>query len=68
MPEEGRPPVPPALQVTAAWVWRLLLLAAGVWLVATLLTKLLLLVVPVAVAVVATALLKPAADWLARHG
>jgi predicted PurR-regulated permease PerM len=60
--------VEPLVRKTAAWAWRLLvILAAGVaflWLVA----RLEIIVVPVLLALMISALLVPAVDWLDRRG
>lgn len=60
--------VDPLVRKAAAWAWRLLVimgaLAALVWLVGLLQV----IVVPVALAVILTALLVPAVDWLDRRG
>src|ERR1700727_1180351 len=60
--------VEPLVRKTAAWAWRLLvILAAGVaflWLVA----RLEIIVVPVALALLISALLVPPVDWLDRRG
>jgi predicted PurR-regulated permease PerM len=65
-PAEGR--VPGWLQTGAAWSWRLLLLAAAVYLVARLLGVLYVVVVPCVAAVLLTALLQPLAARLRRAG
>ncbi len=60
--------VDPFVRKAAAWCWRLLVILAAVlallWLVATLQV----IVVPVALAVMVTALMLPAVDWLDRRG
>lgn len=59
--------VPTPLVVAAAWTWRLAVVAVGLagalWLVSVFQV----IVVPVLVAVLATALLAPLVDWLQRH-
>lgn len=60
--------VSPLVRKSAAWAWRLLVLFAAVMAVFWLLEKLLVLVVPVALATMLTALLLPAVDWLDRRG
>lgn len=59
--------VPRSVQVTAAWSWRLLLiaaaLAASLWLIAVLKV----IVVPVAIALLVTVLLGPVVGWLQRQ-
>ena len=53
----GHPGVPRSLARTAAWSWRLLLAGAAVWFTASLLARLTLVVVPVVLALLLTALL-----------
>ena len=60
--------VPPFLATTAGWLWRLLVVAVAGWLAIAAARRLLLLLAPVAVAIVFTALLKPLADRLHRRG
>jgi predicted PurR-regulated permease PerM len=69
MPErrpEGR--VPGWLQTGAAWSWRLLLLAAAIYLITRLLGLLYIVVVPCVAALLLTALLQPLAARLRRAG
>lgn len=71
MPAEGRcddDAVEPVVRKAAAWSWRLLVILAAVLAVLWLLTELAVIVVPVALAVILTALLLPAVDWLDRRG
>jgi len=70
-PAEGRcddDAVEPVVRKAAAWSWRLLVILAAVLAVLWLLTELAVIVVPVALAVILTALLLPAVDWLDRRG
>ena len=60
--------VPPFLATTAGWLWRLLVVGVAGWLAIVAARRLLLLLAPVAVAIVLTALLKPLADRLRRRG
>ncbi|MFE0459549.1 AI-2E family transporter [Kitasatospora sp. NPDC058965] len=60
------PQVGPGLQKTAGYAWRLLVLAAALYLVLIVLGRLVLPVVAVFVALVITSLLRPVADLLAR--
>jgi putative heme transporter len=60
--------VSPLVRKAAAWAWRLLVLFAAVMALLWLLEKLMVLVVPVALATMLTALLLPAVDWLDRRG
>jgi len=65
-PESGR--VPGWLATGAAWSWRLLILAAAVYLVARVLGMLSIVVVPCIVALLLTALLQPLTARLRRAG
>jgi predicted PurR-regulated permease PerM len=65
-PQDGR--VPGWLQTGAAWSWRLLLLAAVIYLIARLLGTLYIVVVPCVAALLLTALLQPLAARLRRAG
>ena len=60
--------VSPLVRKSAAWAWRLLILFAAVMALLWLLQQLLVLVVPVALATMLTALLLPVVDWLDRRG
>jgi predicted PurR-regulated permease PerM len=60
--------VTPLVRKSAAWAWRLLVLLAAVIAVLWVAEKLLVLVVPVALATMLTALLLPLVDWLDRRG
>ena len=65
-PESGR--VPGWLRTGAAWSWRLLILAAAIYLVARVLGILYIVVVPCIVALLLTALLQPLTARLRRAG
>jgi predicted PurR-regulated permease PerM len=65
-PEQAR--VPGWLQTGAAWSWRLLLLAAAIYLVARVLGVLYIVVVPCVAALLLTAVLQPLAGRLRRAG
>lgn len=65
-PEPGR--VPGWLQMGAAWSWRLLLIAAAIYLIARVLGVLYVVVVPCIVALLLTALLQPVTARLRRAG
>jgi predicted PurR-regulated permease PerM len=65
-PESSR--VPGWLQTGAAWSWRLLLLAAAIYLVARVLGVLYIVVVPCVAAMLLTAVLQPLAGRLRRAG
>lgn len=60
--------VDPFVRKAAAWSWRLLVILAAVLAVLWLVNRLQVIVVPVALAVILTALLLPAVDWLDRRG
>ncbi|CAH0135678.1 AI-2E family transporter [Microbacterium foliorum] len=59
--------VPIGLRVTAAYAWRLLLIAAAVAGIIWLVIELKLLVIPLMVGILITALLWPALQWMLRH-
>ncbi|WP_046300646.1 MULTISPECIES: AI-2E family transporter [unclassified Mycobacterium] len=60
--------VHPTVRKAAAWAWRLLVLFAAVLLVLLIMRRLEVIVVPVAIAMMVSALLLPGVDWLSRHG
>ncbi|GAB3601158.1 AI-2E family transporter [Microbacterium tumbae] len=60
--------VPYALRVTAGYAWRLLLIAAAVGVIIWLVIQLKLLVIPLLVGILVTALLWPAFEAMLRHG
>ncbi|AYJ07205.1 AI-2E family transporter [Mycobacterium avium] len=60
--------VEPIVRKTAAWAWRLLVILAAALAVFWVLAKLEVIVVPVLVALLLSALLVPVVDWLDRHG
>jgi putative heme transporter len=62
-----QPPVPPALRQATAYAWRLLVIAAAIGVVVWLVIQLKLLVVPMLVAILITALVWPAFSFLLRH-
>lgn len=59
--------VPRSLRIAASWAWRLLMLAGAAFAVLWMLAKLQLVVVPVAIALLLSALLAPAVGWLRRR-
>jgi predicted PurR-regulated permease PerM len=65
-PDQSR--VPSWLQTAAAWSWRLLLLAIGIYLITRVLGILYIVVVPCVAALLLTALLQPLAGRLRRAG
>ena len=60
--------VDPLVRKTAAWAWRLLVILAAIGALLFLAERLKVIVVPVALAVIGTALMLPAVDWLDRRG
>lgn len=60
--------VHPTVRKAAAWTWRLLLLFGAVLVVLLVMRRLEVIVVPVAIAMMMSALLLPGVDWLSRHG
>ncbi|QAY68963.1 AI-2E family transporter [Xylanimonas protaetiae] len=63
---DGAQSVPPSIRAAAAWSWRLLLIAAAVASVMWVLGQLKTIIVPVAVALLLTVLLRPFRDGLER--
>lgn len=61
------PAVPPALRQATAYSWRLLVIAAAIGVVVWLVIQLKLLVIPLLVAILITALVWPAFSFLLRH-
>ncbi len=64
----GHVAVPRGLQVTAAWAWRLVAVAAAAYVVLWLVARTQLVIVPVAIALLLSAALQPMAAALARRG
>jgi putative heme transporter len=60
--------VSPLVRASAAWAWRLLVLLAAVYVLFKILLLFGVVVVPVALALIVTALLLPAVDFLDRYG
>lgn len=60
--------VDPRVRKAAAWSWRLLAILGAILAVLWLVEKLQVILVPVALAVMVTALMVPAVDWLDRRG
>jgi len=60
--------VEPLVRKASAWVWRLLVILAGFVALLWVLNKLEVIVVPVLLALMISALLVPAVDWLDRRG
>ena len=60
--------VDPLVRKAAAWCWRLLVILAAILALLWLVQKLAVILVPVALAVMVTALMVPAVDWLDRRG
>ena len=63
-----RSSVEPLVRKAAAWAWRLLVILAGALAVLWVMEKLEIIVVPVLLALMISALLVPAVDWLDRRG
>jgi predicted PurR-regulated permease PerM len=59
--------VPYGLRVTAGYAWRLLLIAAAVGVIIWVVIQLKLLVIPLLIAILVSALLSPAVGWMLRH-
>src|SRR5947209_13708235 len=59
--------VPLGLRAAAAWTWRVVLVAGGIYLLLLLLAQFKVLVVPVLVALLVVALIKPLADLGVRR-
>ncbi len=64
--DAGSDTVPRAVQIAAAWSWRLLLVAAALYAVLRLLGTFLVIVAPVLIAVLLVALVKPLTDAMER--
>lgn len=60
--------VVPIVRKTAAWAWRLLVILAAILALLWLIAQLKVIVIPVALAVILTALQLPIVDWLDRRG
>jgi predicted PurR-regulated permease PerM len=60
--------IPSTLRLAAAWSWRLIIVVGAAWLVMWALGKLHSVVIPVAIAMLLSALLFPAVAWLRRRG
>lgn len=60
--------VDPLVRKSAAWAWRLLVILAAIVALLWIVERLKVIVVPVALAVILSALLLPAVDWLDRRG
>ncbi|BBZ24918.1 AI-2E family transporter [Mycolicibacter hiberniae] len=60
--------VHPTVRKAAAWAWRLLVLFAAVLVVLLVIRRLEVIFVPVAIAMMVSALLLPGVDWLSAHG
>jgi predicted PurR-regulated permease PerM len=64
----SRAEVPYGVDLAAAWSWRLLVIAAAAYLLGYLISFFAVLVIPVVVALLLTALVIPLVDWLVRIG
>jgi predicted PurR-regulated permease PerM len=68
VPDTDQESVTPRVRRAAAWAWRLLVILAAAFVVWKLLERLGVVVVPIALALILTALLLPAVDALDRYG
>jgi predicted PurR-regulated permease PerM len=59
--------VPPGVRLAAAWAWRLLVVGAAVYVVTLVIGRLAEVIVPLAIALLITALFKPLVDFLERR-
>jgi putative heme transporter len=64
----SRAEVPYGVDLAAAWSWRLLIIAAGIALLGYLLSFFAVMVIPVVVALLVSALVAPVVEWLVRAG
>jgi predicted PurR-regulated permease PerM len=62
------PAVPRGLRLAAAYAWRMIVIAAAVAIVVWIVIQLKVIVIPLLVAILVTALLWPTFTWLLRHG
>ncbi|WP_283612723.1 AI-2E family transporter [Mycolicibacterium poriferae] len=67
MPDFADEAVTPQVRKAAAWAWRLVVLAAAAAVLFWLIQRFVVIVVPLALALILTALFLPAVDWLHRH-
>ena len=67
MPDFADEAVAPQVRKAAAWAWRIVVLAAAAAVVFWLIQRFVVIVVPLALALILTALFLPAVDWLHRH-
>ncbi|WP_308014490.1 MULTISPECIES: AI-2E family transporter [unclassified Rhodococcus (in: high G+C Gram-positive bacteria)] len=68
MTDDPAESVHPVVRVGAAWTWRLLVLFAGLVVIGMIVHRLESVIVPVALALLASALLSPLVDWMQRRG
>src|SRR3954466_11831908 len=64
----SRAEVPYGVDLAAAWSWRLFVIAGAIYLLGYVISFLAVLVIPVVVALLITALVVPIVDWLERNG
>ena len=67
MPEPIQESLPRGMRLAAAWSWRLLVLAGAIAVFIFLIIQLRLIVIPLLVAVLLSALLRPVVTFLTRH-
>ena len=67
-PEDASTAIPRVLRVSAAVSWRLLVIAASLYVLGMIIGRIYVVVIPVAIALLLAALLAPLVSWLARRG
>ena len=67
MSSDLTPAVPRGLRLAAAYAWRMIVIAAAVAIIVWIVIQLKVIVIPLLVAILVTALLWPAFTWLLRH-
>ncbi|MEB3370750.1 AI-2E family transporter [Saccharopolyspora mangrovi] len=66
-PDDASTSIPRVLRVTAAVSWRMLVIAAALYVTGMIITRVYVVVIPVAIALLLSALLAPLVSWLARR-
>ncbi|RRO13715.1 AI-2E family transporter [Saccharopolyspora rhizosphaerae] len=66
-PEDASTSIPRALRVSAAVSWRMLVIAAALYVTGMIIIRIYVVVIPVAIALLLAALLAPVVSWLARR-
>ncbi|SFS85463.1 AI-2E family transporter [Saccharopolyspora flava] len=67
-PDDAATSIPRVLRVSAAVSWRMLVIAAALYVTGVVITRIYVVVIPVAIALLLAALLAPLVSWLARRG